>query len=61
MNALAYYIKQQEKDGDETVLEAEFTLIEMRELVLVRSERLRKAVESEAFYQGTIGSEGGIL
>jgi hypothetical protein len=64
MHALAYYIKQQEEDGDDRLLQGEFYDIEIRQLILVRAARLRQAVESEAKYQRPMVSgsgESGVL
>ena len=64
MNALGWYIKQREQDGDYEPLASMFYDIEIRELTRIRSARLLKAVDAEAKYQRPLVSgsgESGVL
>lgn len=64
MNALGWYIKEQEHDGDYAPLAYLFYDIEMQGLTLLRSKLLRKAINAEAEYHRPIVSgsgESGVL
>jgi len=61
LHAMAHYIKQQEHDGPDELIE-HLNVFEQRGLILLRSERLTKAVAAEAKSQRVVGGgDAGVI